>query len=187
MKWRMIRLPECDQGVSDSTRQKYAELEREIAAIVRKRGEIDSRSATLQASPVSPAVLIAMDGLKMDRVTVLQDELNVRDKILQFGTAYYDEVRDVHNRANEAKQQAEATVAEQLVAMGYAPAERIELQNRMEPGWLARHPSVIAAEIRLRNVWALFDNLNELQRMNNEGTIAAKQEMESYRHNLTHA
>ena len=153
MHWTPLHTLHAEDWHSPETTKLRDELNERIELLLKRRSLMSDHEDKTLASPVEDvdgASVFQADCPQHNRFEALQDELKLRQDLDPFYAAEQADRRAAFDAAIKARTATEEDVKRRLVEIGYLdPAEHGLGPGRFQPGYVFRHPDVIAAKAHL--------------------------------------
>ena len=168
MNWTRLHTLHEQDWHSPETAKLREELNGRIERLLQTRASIDGHADKVLSEPVAEtdaADVFQSDIPQHTRFAALQAELKLRKDADEFYAAEEADRRSAHRAAGEAHRAMEADVKRRLVKIGYLdPDEHGHGPGRFQPGFVFRHPEVIAAKAHAEALRLQSENRAENER-----------------------
>lgn len=161
MSWtRLYKLPTFPY-LSAGLKKDIEKLAADVDDILLNRAKIDKSRAEMKEGALTEInffnVMTFAPDVRAIVAQCLQNELKLRERFAQLDEAIRREAGPAHTNAGAVYEETKAEVRAQLTTIGYPPAPLNGEPDSVPPGFVARHPSVAAAN---REVSDMFQRIN---------------------------
>ena len=151
MNWPQLTPPPVYNWHSKKVAKLRKELADEISEILDQRRQYDAHREKLQNTPLDEVKtddVFQMDVPKLTRFDILQRELRMRRRLVEFNDLLEADRQKAYSNAIEAHEAKKAEIEERLLSIGYV--KRIvggPQIGAVLPGYVLSHPEVHAAKL----------------------------------------
>ena len=168
MIWTPLQTLHAEDWHSPETVKLRDELNEQIELLLKRRSLMDNHAEQALATPVEDvegASVFQADCPQHNLFEALQTELKLRQDLDPFYAAEQADRRTAFDAACAARAETEADVKRRLVSIGYLdPDEHGYGRGRFQPGFVFRHPDVLAAKAHVEELRGQSESRGENMR-----------------------